>query len=133
VIEKFLKFTIKIFHKILSKFEVKNQKINWIDHLNILALSILAKIEASIFVYSFIINELLKFIILSVNIVIFMSIFCNCIFVKCWLFLLRSLRVNRSFFPFFQLEHQVKINQLLFFFIFLLILNLRAINVIGLS
>ena len=132
MLEKFLKFIIKIYPKNASKFEVKNQKINRIDHLSILAKGILAKTEASISLDSFVINELFKFIIFSANIIFFMFVLCNCVFVKCWLFLLGSLCVHCSLFLLFFLEHNVKICKLLFFFIFLLFLNLWACNVFGL-
>jgi hypothetical protein len=61
-----------------------------------------------------------------------MFVFCYCVFVKCRLFLLGSLCVHCSLFLLFFLEHNMKINNFFFFFIFLLFLNLWACNVFGL-
>ena len=74
-----------------------------------------------------------KFIIFSANNILFMFVFCNCVFVMSWLFFLGSLFLHRSLFLLFFLKHDVKINYFVSFFIFLLLLNLRACNVIGLS
>ncbi len=104
-----------------------------ISRLNISLLIFFAETEAVTSSDSSFINELLKIIKLSSDIIFFMYFFRDRVFVECWLFLLDLLCIHPSLFQFFHLKHNVKIIKFWFVFVILLLLNLRPDNVSALG